>query len=254
MSYWKTPHEYYKYALGKSIDVDNYPRQKYQCFDTFADFNNKNKHNVNLLCSITGYAGDLYKRRYEKGYDKYFEFFYPRHAERGDWIFWNQHVAMVWEVDLANDKVLCLGQNQGGAPYVNLKWYKLSTALGCMRWKGWIATEGWTKEGKHWCFYRNGKKVTGWQELEWSKGKDWFIFSKDGVMLTGWQFLKWSGGQSWFYFNSSGAMLKGIHKLDWMGKEDTYYFDPQTGAMQTGIITMKLVFDKNGCLIGGTKV
>ena len=161
MIYFNGPKAYYSYAYGKSIDTDNFPKsQKYQCFDTFADFCYKNDLKVNLLCSQTGYAGDLYKLRYEKGYDKDFEFFYPKHAEQGDWIFWNQHVAMVWDVDLQNDRVLCLGQNQSGHPYVDLKWYKLSTALGCMRFKGWIKfMDGWVKEGKHWTYYKDGKKV-----------------------------------------------------------------------------------------------
>lgn len=252
---WASPLEVYNYAIGKSIDTDNYPaRQKYQCFDFFADFCIKLGLKVNLLCSITGYAGDLYKLRYNKGYDKYFEFFYPKNAKRGDWIFWDQHVAMVWEVK--GDKVLCLGQNQGGAPYVNLKWYNLNSALGCMRWKGWIEKmTGWVKSGTKWYYFdKDGNKLTGWQFLKWSKGENWFYFDKEGAMLTGWHQLKWGGGTSWFYFDSNGAMLTGLRKLPWKGQYDYYYLDPKTGAMKTGIVSMKLTFDKNGCLIGGQKV
>lgn len=224
MAYWKNAQAYYNYAYGRSIDTDGYPKsQPFQCFDEFADFCIKNGLNVNLLCSITGYAGDLYKLRYKKGYDKYFEFFYPKHAEKGDWIFWSGHVAMVWDVDLANDRVLCLGQNQSGHPYVDLKWYKLSTALGCMRFKEWMQKmTGWVKSGSHWYYFdKDGNKVTGWKVLPWSKGKDWFYFNSDGVMQTGW--ITHKGG--------------------------LYYCDEANGNMLTGSHTMTLQFGRDGGLI-----
>lgn len=249
---YSTPQEFYDRWYGKSVDVDNYPpRQPDQCWDLKAKFVLDEGLKVNTYCNLTGYAGDLYKLRYEKGYDQYFEFYYPSHAKRGDWIYWNQHVAMVWDVDLKNDKVLCLGQNQSGHPYVDLKWYKLSTALGCMRYKKWMEPmNGWKKEGKHWCYYIDGKKVTGIQTLKWSGGNDKFVFSDQGVMLTGWQ--KVAG--KWYYLASSGAAVKGIQTLTWNGKEDVYYFDPETCVMQTGEITMELLFNGSGALIGGKKV
>lgn len=168
--YFKSPQDFYNKTYGKSIDVDNYPAsQKYQCWDEIAFFCQKEGLDVNTYCSLTGYAGDLYKLRYEKGYNKYFDFFYPKHAERGDWIFWDKHVAMVWDVDLANDKVNCLGQNQGGAPYVNLKKYKLSTALGCMRYYPWIKEET----------VMNGIDISNWQSgIDISKVQADFVIVK----------------------------------------------------------------------------
>lgn len=465
---YKNPQSFYDAVYGKSVDVDNFPaRQKYQCWDLFAYFCQKEKLNVDTYCNLTGYAGDLYKERYIKGYSKYFDFFFPKHACKGDWIFWDQHVAMVWQVDLGNDRVLSLGQNQSGHPYVDTKWYKLSTALGCMRYYPWMkeeavmngidisnwqpnidlskiktdfvivkATEGidfddkyrdrflkqaislgkpvgfyhfarpekysaeqeaayfysktkqyfgkgipvldwessgksnikwakewldwiqhktgvkamiymsesvvnsydwtavakagyplwvakyrdydidknydmsnagnkpsvknwksyvmwqwtssgrldgyngnldcnvfygnkadweklmkadvfmngWIKEDGRWCYYKEGKKVTGWQKLKWSKGEDWFCFSKEGYMLTGWQELGWSGGRSWFYFSEeTGAMQTGFKNLPWRGKYGWYYLDPATGTMVTGTVRLNLRFGADGSLLGGQK-
>jgi glucan-binding YG repeat protein len=50
--------------------------------------------------------------------------------------------------------------------------------------------------------------LTGWQELEWSGGKNWFYFDKNkGTLLSGWQELEWSGGKDWFYFDPMNGYL-----------------------------------------------
>ena len=232
MSYFKNPQGFKTHTYGKSIDVDNFPKtQKYQCWDLFAFFCQKEQLSVDTYCSLTGYAGDLYKKRYEKGYNKYFEFFYPRNAKRGDWIFWNQHVAMVWDVDIEHNRVNCLGQNQGGIARVTFKEYELSSALGCMRYIPWIKEEGmtgWVKSNDKWYYFRNGEYLTGWQKLNWSKGSNWFYFEKDGVMLTG------------------------FHKLPWQGEYEWYFLD-ENGAMCTGMVTLTLTFDSSGRMTGGRK-
>lgn len=167
---YKDPQSFYDAVIGKSVDTDNYPpKQKFQCWDLKSKFVIDEGLNVNMYCNLTGYAGDLYKLRYEKGFDKYFDFFYPKHAKRGDWIYWDRHVAMVWDVDLANDRVLCLGQNQSGHPYVDLKWYKLSTALGCMRYYPWIKGET----------SMNGIDISNWQKgIDLAKVKSEFVIVK----------------------------------------------------------------------------
>lgn len=233
--YFISPQGFYKSTYGKSIDVDG--AYGAQCWDLFAFFCQKEKLAVNTYCNLTGYAGDLYKERYSKGYEHYFEFFYPKHAKRGDWIFWDQHVAMVWDVDLDHDRVNCLGQNQGGVKRVTFKEYKLSTALGCMRYIPWIEKEkkvdGWLKVNDHWFYFRDGEYLTGWHKLTWSKGQDWFYFEKDGVMVTGWKTIRYKGKDERFYFNKDGAMVTGLQDLDGF-----YYFD-KDGVMQKGDVTLR---------------
>lgn len=248
---WQNPEQFYEQTIGKSIDVDGY--YSAQCWDYFAFYNIQNGYNVNTYCSITGYAGDLYKLRYEKGYDKYYEFFYPRNAKRGDWIFWDQHVAMVWTV-YSDGRVQCLGQNQGGVKKVTLKTYSLNSALGCMRDKGWIKPmEGWIKSNGKWYFFVDGEKVTGWKKISWSKGTDWFYFDSEGVMVTGWRNLTYKGNHCWFWFDENGAMATGFRKITWKGKECFFLFD-KDGVMQTGTKKMELTFDASGALTGGKAV
>lgn len=73
---------------------------------------------------------------------------------------------------------------------------------------------GWQKINDKWYYYNEtGVAVTGWQQLNWSRGTDWFYFATDGVMQTGWQKLSWSGGISWFYFDlTDGNMFYNITK------------------------------------------
>ena len=97
-------------------------------------------------------------------------------------------------------------------------------------------SEGWGKDSKGWFYIKDGKRMTGWHKIKWSKGDDWFLFSPEGVMLTGWQKSKWSGGNDWFYLNpNTGAMQTG-----WVYTDGSwYYLDPETGAMKTGWLKWK---------------
>lgn len=246
--YFISPQGFYKATYGKSIDVDG--AYGAQCWDLFAFFCQKEKLAVNTYCNLTGYAGDLYKERYSKGYEHYFEFFYPKHAKRGDWIFWDQHVAMVWDVDLDHDRVNCLGQNQGGIKRVTFKEYNLSSALGCMRYIPWIAKEksnmyGWIKNNDHWFYFRDGDYLTGWHKLTWSKGQDWFYFDKNGVMAqSDWRTIKYKGKDERFYFDENGAMVTRGRQIggQW------YYFDSD-GVMRTGEYILTAEFDSSGKMV-----
>lgn len=246
MSYFKNPQGFKTHTLGKSIDMDNFPKsQKYQCWDLFAYFCTKENLDVNTYCNLTGYAGDLYKQRFAKGFDKYFEFFYPKHAQRGDWIFWDGHVAMVWDVDLTHDRVNTLGQNQG-VPRVNLKEYRLSTALGCMRYIPWMnnGMNGWIRNEGNWYYFDHGEYLTGWHQLTWSKGQDWFYFESNGHMVTGWKTIKYKGKQCRFYFDENGAMVTSGHEVG-----GNWYFFDKDGVMQTGDINVTAVFDESGKMV-----
>ena len=64
---YSTPQDFYNRWIGKSVDVDNYPpRQPDQCWDLKVKFVLDEGLKVNTYCNLTGYAGDLYKLRYEK--------------------------------------------------------------------------------------------------------------------------------------------------------------------------------------------
>ena len=96
--------------------------------------------------------------------------------------------------------------------------------------------EGWGKDSKGWFYIKDGKRMTGWHKIKWSKGDDWFLFSPEGVMLTGWQKSKWSGGNDWFRLDpNTGAMQTGWIFVD----GSWYYLDPKSGAMKTGWMDWK---------------
>lgn len=244
---YKNPQAFFDRWNNKSTDVDGFYGA--QCWDGFARFVIDMGCNCSTYCSLTGYAGDLYKLRYEYGYDKYFDFYKPEHAQRGDWIFWDRHVAMVWDV-YSDGRILCFGQNQDGKKYFTLKTYDSKTALGCMRWKGWNM-DGWKFIDGKWYYYEDGNKVTGWKKLSWSKGQDWFFFDKDGAMVTGWKQIKYQGKECWFWFDSNGAMATGFRKILWKNSDHWFLFD-KDGVMQTGSHKMKLNFNKSGELTGGS--
>ena len=91
--------------------------------------------------------------------------------------------------------------------------------------------EGWSSDGNS--YYVNGKKVTGWKEID----GDWYYFNDNGEKQTGWQ--KISG--KWYYFDKKeGCMLTGWQEID--GKR--YYLKPApSGAMQTGWIKETFTYD-----------
>ena len=66
---------------------------------------------------------------------------------------------------------------------------------------------GWQKSQEGWSYYKNNLRVTGWQQLKWSKGTNWFYFNSKGIMLTGWQKLERDGKIEWFHFSKSSGAL-----------------------------------------------
>ena len=87
---------------------------------------------------------------------------------------------------------------------------------------------GWKKKGDDWYYYKDSKKLTGWQKLKWSKGTDWFYFNAKGVMQTGFKKLEWNGSKDWYLFNKDGAMV-------------------------VGETTMIMSFGKSGRIVGGVE-
>ena len=237
-----SPQAFYDATIGKSINTDGYYGA--QCWDYFDFFCAQQGVTCSRYCALTGYAGDLYKLRYKYGYEKFFDFFYPKNAKRGDWYFSDHHVAMVWDV-YDDGTALLLGQNQGGVKKVTLKKYKLSDALGMMRWRGWM--NGWQKENNKWYFLVDGKKVTGWKKINYKNKDCWFFFDSDGVMATGWRRITYQGKKEWFWFDSDGVMAE--KELRFI-KDNWYYFNKE-GVMVVGEVELTLEFDDSGKLIGG---
>lgn len=128
-----TPKQYYDKTIGKQIDTDGYPRSNvYQCWDYFDYFCRQIGFSGSRYCANTGFVGDLWALRDSEGYDYSTTFDYitdPSKFKDGDWIFWNQHVAMYYHGQE-------VGQNQG-KPCVTAKAMNWSGILGAMRYKYW---------------------------------------------------------------------------------------------------------------------
>ena len=96
--------------------------------------------------------------------------------------------------------------------------------------------------------YRKEASVEGWKKVS----GNWYYY-KDGKRVTGWQKLKWRKGTNWFYFNTKGVMQTGFKKLEWNGSKDWYLFD-RNGAMVTGEATMMISFAQSGKIAGGAEI
>ena len=128
-----TPDQWYKDTIGKLYDTDNYPRQKFQCWDYFDYFCKCGKMQVSTYCSRTGYVTDLWQDRDRQGFSKYFDFITDTSKlQDGDWMFIApHHVAMYY-------KGKELGANQRtGDPRVCTINLNRSRVLGAMRYKFW---------------------------------------------------------------------------------------------------------------------
>ena len=121
--------------------------------------------------------------------------------------------------------------------------------------KGYISKEninytnkslnGWIIDQGHKYYYENGKKVTGWLQLN----NKWYYLNAEGIMQTGWlqldnkkYYLNAEGimqtgwlqlNNKWYYFYESGSMAKG-----WVERPDGWYYTNNEGIMQTGWINI----------------
>lgn len=132
-----TPENWYRATIGKSFDTDNYPRDNpFQCWDYFDKFCREIHCDCSRWCGdinkggYYGFVGYLWHHRYERHYDKYFDFVSPSEIKEGDWLFWDKHVAFYYHG-------LEVGQNQNGKRYVSSKALNRNGLLGGMRWKYW---------------------------------------------------------------------------------------------------------------------
>lgn len=99
---------------------------------------------------------------------------------------------------------------------------------------------GWRWEDEKWRFYKEGERVTGWQEIEGKR----YLFLSDTSMFTGW----YTDGNNKYYLNTNGAMQtgwkeingnyyyfssEGIEKIGWLQDQGKWYYLKSNG-LQTG--------------------
>ena len=93
-------------------------------------------------------------------------------------------------------------------------------------------TGGWNTSGGETYYYKNGKKLTGWQVIDGG----WYYFDKkSGAMLHD----KWLYDGAWYFLDPDGRMKEGFDQIA-LGRSDDgwYYFnekhDGSYGRMMTG--------------------
>ncbi len=128
--------------------------------------------------------------------------------------------------------------------------------------KGWQTIKGNTY------YYKNGKKVVGWQYID---KKDYY-FNQDGIMLTGLQKIKHANGNTYtYYFNKNGVLQRhwvwignawyyfldnGRMASGWLKDAGKWYFLNPDGKMVTGfkwIVDNTFYFDNSGAMATGWK-
>lgn len=207
-----TPTEWYVKTIGKSYDVDGYYGA--QCWDYFAYFCKQQNMKVNLYCSLTGYAGDLWKLRNSYGYDKYFDFITDiNQLKNGDWVFWNRHVAMYY-----NGKEI--GQNQSNKKYVTAINLNKNGFLGAMRWRGWSSKNLGVAE----CYSKAMKKtyyptVPLNLRMGGSLDYDIIVTMPIGTKVTCYGYFHMEGNVCWVYgvCNVKGKQYTGFCVRDYLG-------------------------------------
>lgn len=117
-------------TIGFSFDMDR--AYGIQCWDYFAKFIQMEMLPVSTYCSLTGYAGDLFKLKDKYGYSKYFDYVYKiKDLKDGDWMFWDKHVAIYYHGHQ-------YGQNQSMKfRGVTSKAVNKSGFLGALRYRAW---------------------------------------------------------------------------------------------------------------------
>ena len=119
------------------------------------------------------------------------------------------------------------------------------------------AKEGWLRENGTWCYYQDGARVVGVQQLpsyeSEESGQFWFDFDSEGKLkgkLTG---IFEKDGAS--YYARAGVLVSGWQSIaDETGTSYFYYFDKQDYKMYTGVRTVDTLtytFDDQGRLIRG---
>ena len=266
-----TPYQWRDMTIGKSYDVDNYPKSNpYQCWDFYAFFVQFFNLLINTYCSLTGYVCDLWRLKDKYGYSQYFEYITdPKQLQPGDWVIWdkgsshpNSHIAM-FMTNIHGDPVE-LGQNQG-YPYVTEKattW----DMLGAFRFKNWseiqIGCSDMEINGHKYSLYRQGvnemtvvlsagmNKVAPIRELD----ADVYVMAK----ITGANYFQMKTDQPDPYGTTYGDLSAPLNEV-WTevpNQDTSLYFDIETGSygdctgihvdMQHNVFSPGIVYPKEG--------
>ncbi len=107
--------------------------------------------------------------------------------------------------------------------------------------------QGWTRNAAgQWMYYKEGKKLTGWQEINHTR----YFFLADGVMLEGWK--QDTQTKNWYYWTNEG-IVSGWKEIG--GK--WYYFGSGNIMYQNGwkeIGGKKYYFYEDGAMAASTKI
>lgn len=147
MAKWETPDEFIKATIGKSYDVDSWPKyQPFQCWD-YGDYFWVNQVGRALITKPggNGSARDCWTVSRKINAGNNFELITDKtKLKKGDWVIFNAggdgHIGIVKSVVKAGVSVMLQGENQGSI-YVNVIKRSLSDFLGAFRLKAWHKNE-----------------------------------------------------------------------------------------------------------------
>ncbi|MGN0144295.1 MAG: serpin family protein [Clostridium sp.] len=115
---------------------------------------------------------------------------------------------------------------------------------------------GWKKVNGIMYFYKEGNKVSGWNNIEGV----WYYMDSDGAMKRGWlndngiwYYLNYGGSMAtgwkeiegtWYYFDEKGKMHTG-----WLNDRGTWYYLNSDGSMAHDTVIDKFVINSNGACV-----
>lgn len=143
MAKWSTANQFLTETLGKSYDMDRYPKnQPYQCWD-YADYFWVNQVGRPLITKAggNGSAKDCWNISRTTNAGKEFDLVTDKNKLKiGDWCIFgggsNGHVGIVKSIVRTGQLVVLQGENQGSIK-VNAINYSLGNFLGAFRYKAW---------------------------------------------------------------------------------------------------------------------
>lgn len=153
MAKWSTAKQFLDETLGKSYDMDRYPKdQPFQCWD-YADYFWVNQIGRPLITKAggNGSAKDCWNMSRVTNAGKEFDLITDKNSLKvGDWCIFggrygDGHVGIVRSIVRKGQLVVLQGENQGSTR-VNAINYSLGNFLGAFRYKAWGTTKPTSKK------------------------------------------------------------------------------------------------------------